>query len=171
MLLAVKAQSPNYWTTKEFSKLMGFLIYFFQFFHWQHQAACGIFSDQGWKPCPLPWKFRVLTTELPGKSNSWFWKDWFGSSKETEFQGGRWGAEPSARRLLKGVVKRARCPGWQGARGALWPPHHRWNAVSTICCGGTSNKSRHLYEPVSASTKWDNKVSTSKGDRINEIMS
>lgn len=32
MLLAVKAQSPNYWTTKDFSKLMGFLIYFFQFF-------------------------------------------------------------------------------------------------------------------------------------------
>ena len=106
MLLAVKAQSPNYWTTKDFSKLMGFLIYFFQFFHWQHQAACGIFSDQGWKPCPLPWKFRVLTTELPGKSNSWVLKDWFGSSKETEFQGGRRGAEPSARRLLNGVVNR-----------------------------------------------------------------
>ena len=128
MLLAVKVQSPNYWTTKEFSKLMFFYIYFLQFFHWQHQAACGIFSDQRWKPRPLPWKFRVLTAELPGKSNSWFLNDWFGSSKETEFQGGRQGAEPSARRLLNGVVKRARCPGEQG----------NWGTVATTpqmkCC-------------------------------------
>ena len=51
-----------------------FLFYFapfaftFFFFFWLHSVACGILvPDQGWNPCPLHWKWGVLTTEQPGK--------------------------------------------------------------------------------------------------------
>ena len=30
------------------------------------------FSYQGWKPCPLKWKHRVLTTGLPGKAKPFY---------------------------------------------------------------------------------------------------
>ena len=34
-----------------------------------HVAACGILvPDQGWNPCPLQWKLRVLTTGQSGNS-------------------------------------------------------------------------------------------------------
>ena len=40
----------------------------FFFFFLATLHSIGNFPDQGWNPCPLPWKHRILTTGPPGKS-------------------------------------------------------------------------------------------------------
>ena len=53
---ALKAQSPNHWTTKELSF----------FFDLATRLLESQFLNQGWNPCSLQWKLRVLITGLPG---------------------------------------------------------------------------------------------------------
>ena len=64
------------------------ILYFF-FFAWFYFSclllllflttphSMGNFPDQGWKPCPLQWKDRVLTTGPQGKSCSLYYWVWF----------------------------------------------------------------------------------------------
>ena len=43
---------------------------YFLFFDGATQPVESCFPNQGSNPCPLHWRHRVLTTELPGKSSS-----------------------------------------------------------------------------------------------------
>ena len=54
-----------------FLRNLEFLSFFFL------ATLCGMWDLSSLKPCPLHWEFRILTTELPGKSQVSLFKRYF----------------------------------------------------------------------------------------------